>query len=86
MNKNKVKTIKVLLDSGSSETLIASNLVARFKKIKTESTQWDTGAGKLDTNKKVNLYFTLPEFYEKKIITWESHVFKNHTRYDMIMG
>jgi hypothetical protein len=58
MNKNEVKTIKVLLDSGSSETLIASNLVSWFQKIKTESTQWDTGAGKLDTNKKVNLYFT----------------------------
>jgi hypothetical protein len=34
MNKNEVKMIKVLLDSGSSEMLIASNLVSCFKKKK----------------------------------------------------
>ena len=36
INKDEMKTIKVLLDSGSSETLIASNLVRKFNEIKTE--------------------------------------------------
>jgi hypothetical protein len=85
MNKNEVKTIRVLLDSGSSHTMIDKTLVSRFKKRKSEA-KFTTGMGIMNTSKQVNIYFTLPEFYEKKIINWKANVFKNHTRYDMIVG
>jgi hypothetical protein len=65
--------------------MIDKTLVSRFKKKKSEA-KFTTGMGIMNTNKQVNIYFTLLEFYEKKIINWKANVFKNHTRYDMIVG
>jgi hypothetical protein len=86
VSENEIKTIKVLLDSGSSETIISQKLVNKFRKIKSPPARWNTAAGILETKNKAKIHFSLPEFYEKKIIQWEAHMFKNNTRYDMIMG
>ena len=76
----------MLLDSGASETCINKSLVKKFRRVKTEPMEWKTAAGTLKTENKVRAYFTLPEFYEKKVIMWDSHVFQNTCNYDMIIG
>jgi predicted aspartyl protease len=86
-NNPRLKTIKILLDSGCSSTIINSSLVSKLctKRLPTE--RWTTAAGQMTTNKKVKIHFNLPEFYENKIIEWEAHVLEgNQSNYDMILG
>ena len=49
--------------------------------------QCHTQVGKINTNLKVKIDFTLPEFSTKKIVTWNCHVDDYAKgRYDMILG
>jgi len=43
-------------------------------------------AGSISTSQKAKVQFMLPELSETKIITWNLHVFKKTTKYDMILG
>ena len=49
--------------------------------------QWYKQAGKITTNIKVQIYFTLPEISAPKIVTWNCHV-DNSSKgsYYMILG
>ena len=51
--KPKLKTIKVLLDSGSSGTVIHEDFVKKLQVSNDETTKWSTAAGKLTTNRTV---------------------------------
>ena len=43
--------------------------------------------GNINTNMEFNIYYTLPEFSETKIMTWKYHVDESaKTRYDTILG
>ena len=64
VKESRLKTIKILFDSGASETIIQSSLVKNLKSQKTQKQQWNTAAGKIYTNKLAKLMFNLPEFYE----------------------
>ena len=84
---SRLRTIKILLDSGSSESIITSGVLKNHKLKRTNDTQvWNTAAGAVETNQKVKVQFTLPEFYETTIIQHEMHVFKTKLNYDMIIG
>jgi len=50
------------------------------------SSQWRTAAGTVNSNKTTKIHFTLPEFYENTIIEHKVHVFKTPLNYDMIIG
>ena len=84
--KGEIKTIRCLLDTGADETCINKKFVKKFKKVKTAPTVWSTTAGRLMTKYKVKAYFSLTEFYEKKIIEWNCHAFDNTCQYDAIIG
>ena len=86
MTNNTTKTIKILLDSGSSDTLINHNLVSNFRKQTSQPAKWKTAVGTLNTTKIVKTLFTLPEFYEQKVIQTKAYVFTTKIRYDMIIG
>ena len=48
--------------------------------------KWHTQAININTNLKVKTYFTLPEFSETKIVTWDCHVYHSAKgRYDMML-
>ena len=48
---------------------------------------WETQAGKFTTPKKLNVYFSVPEFSATKIVSLKYHVDnKTNSRYDMILG
>jgi Aspartyl protease len=81
-------TIKALLDSGASESLISKKYVSklRVKSSKKKGTVWSTPGGDLHTNSRVMGQFTIPELQDKKLIKWDLHVVENMGAYDMIIG
>jgi Retroviral aspartyl protease len=81
-------TIKALLDSGASESLISKKYVSklRVKNLKKKGTVWSTPGGDLHTNSQVKGQFTIPELQDKKLIKWDLNVADNMGVYDMIIG
>jgi Aspartyl protease len=76
-------TIKALLDSGASESLINKKYVSklRVKNSNKTATVWSTPGGDLHTtSSKVKGQFTIPELLDKKLIEWNLHVAENMGR------
>ena len=65
---------KILLDSGCSSTIVMRRLIEKLNTKKDNLIQWHTYAGNINTNLKVKIDFTLPEFSTSKIVTWNCHV------------
>jgi Retroviral aspartyl protease len=88
LGKPKLVTIKALLDSGTSESLISKKYVSklRVKSSKQKGTVWSTPGGDLHTNSQVKGQFTIPELQDKKLIEWDLHMADNMGVYDMIIG
>ena len=84
-----VKTIRVLLDSGASATLIKSKLVEKLPRTRTKKpVRWKSLGGVFRTKTKCQVQFTLPEFLDQKLVTWQACVDegKNDLWHDMIIG
>ena len=78
LGKPKPVTVRALLDSGASESLINAKFTKKLRKKKTaSSTVWSTPGGDLTTSSKVKAQFTMPELQEKQLIEWPLHVAKN---------
>ena len=86
VKESRLKTIRILFDSGASETIIQSSLVKNLKSQKTNTQVWNIAAGKVATNKTAKIMFNMPEFYESKIVQCWAHVFDAKLSYDMIIG
>ena len=88
LGKPTATTIKVLLDSGASESLVTQKYTKklRVRESNTKPTVWTTPAGEMSTRSKVKAQFTLPELQEKKLIKWNLHVVPDMGAYDMIIG
>ena len=82
----KFKTIKCLLDSGSSSSLLAYEYAKKLGLKSENTTTWHTTAGDFNTNFKSKIDFSLPELHEKRIITKTMHITPNEMGYDMIIG
>ena len=81
-------TIRALLDSGASESLVTEKYVKklRVRDAQKTTTVWTTPAGEMKTRSKVKAQFTMPELQEKKMVEWSFHVTDNMGAYDMIIG
>ena len=89
MGKAKPVTIKALLDSGGSGTLVTEKYAKklRCKKLQaTKKTVWTTPAGAMSTTRKCQAQFTIPELHDNRLISWDVHVTKSLGAYDMIIG
>jgi hypothetical protein len=89
LGKAKTVTLRALLDSGGSGSLVAEEFAKklRLKKSKTGAqTVWTTPAGKLETTTKCQAQFMLPELHDNKMISWDLHATKNLGAHDMIIG
>ena len=75
-----------MFDSGASETIVQEELIKNLRSQKTGKQVWNTAAGKVTTNKRTNIMFNMPEFYESKIVQCWVHVFEAKLNYDMIIG
>ena len=81
-----IATIKILLDSGASSTLIRENWAENLGTIKSAPANWTTTAGTFKTTEKVQLQFILPELHEGKTICCNAHVANALGIYDLIIG
>jgi hypothetical protein len=88
IGKPRPVTIRALLDSGGSESLVTSKFAKklRIRKAEVESTVWTTPSGPMTTNAKAKAQFTLPELQDDKLIEWDLHVSDSLGNYDMIIG
>ena len=87
LGKPKPITIKALLDSGASGSLIHKRYTDKLRvKTRSSSTVWATPAGDLTTSKKTKAVFTMPELCDDQVIEWPLHVADNMGAYDMILG
>src|SRR5210317_162882 len=88
LGKPKPVTLRALLDSGGSGSLVTEQHARklRLKKSKSAQTVWTTPGGALQTTSKCNGQFTMPELHDSRLIEWDLHVTKNLGAYDMIIG
>ena len=86
--KPKPVTIRALLDSGGSESLIDEQFCKKLnvKTCNQSSTVWSTPAGKMTTNRTVKAKFILPELHDDRCLEWKFHVTKKLGDCDMILG
>ena len=81
------RTIKILLDSGASASIIQYNCVEKLRlKQQRDPLKWKTAAGELSTNYQVDIEFSLPELHESRMVQWTVHVTKTCGNYDLILG
>ena len=84
--KIKYGALRVLLDTGCSDSLIRACYCHAQKKLRSKET-YSTGGGEITTKYKTQTFFTLPEFSDKKIIKWDFNVFDgDHLDYDVVIG
>jgi len=85
--KPKPVTIRALLDSGGSGTLLTEKYAKKLKLKQSSSQQkWTTPAGELSTSRSAKAEFIIPELHDNRMITWKVHVTKDLGAYDMIIG
>ena len=84
--KPKPKSVKILLDSGGSASIISKSLTSKLDKTRSDKTDWKTVAGTFSTNETVQAAFSLPELHEERMVTWKFHVTDSPMNYDMIIG
>ena len=78
--------MRVLLDTGCSDSLLLAKYVKNNNKIK-KPVKYATGGGTVETRYETKVNFSLPEFSDKKIVTWKFKVFESTTLgYDMVIG
>ena len=89
-NDNQPQPIRVLLDSGTTATIILKPFVNKISKYKHERTKWQTMGGNFHTRRKALISFKLIEFSNNKMINWTAHVDEttdpSKAKYDLIIG
>ncbi len=77
--------MRVLIDTGCSHSLIS--ILYCHKLISQREKKYSTGNGILTTKSEAKIHFSLPEFSDKKIITWKFSVAEqDNLGYDIIIG
>jgi hypothetical protein len=85
--KPKPVTIRALLDSGASASLILKKFARKLKlKTSKSNTTWTTAAGDLTTNSKCKAQFCIPELEDKVLLEYDLNVTDTLVGYDMIIG
>ena len=66
------QTVRILLDTGSSNSIILNDFATAVTPTVTSS--WMTKTGKMTTNGVITVKLIIPDFNVKKIIKWQFHV------------
>ena len=82
----KYGNLRVLIDTGSSHSLLNKQYSSKNKR-KEINKKYSTGSGTLKTKYESTEQLMLPEFSDKKNITWHFSLFEgNDVGYDMVIG
>ena len=82
----KSKTFHIILDSECSSKILMGSLIEKLCTEKDAPMQWNTQAGNITTNLKVNAYFILPALTATNAEMWNCHMDDSAKgRYDMIL-
>ena len=71
----KTQTIKILLDSGGSSTIVKSNIVKDLRVNNDTKTKWTTTAGNFTTSGICKVNFKLPELDNHAMISTKVHCY-----------
>ena len=83
----KEKTVKILLDSGASASIVHHSYVAKNAFVKNQTKQeWATMAGTFKTTRVANVKLRLPELNPTAVLNVQCHVTKQESNYDIILG
>ena len=88
LGKPRLRKVKVLLDTGSTGSIILEKHCKHLRLRNDRSTQWLTKGGIFNTTKRCKTEFILDEFFTNKVIEWDLHVDTSEGphRYDMLIG
>jgi hypothetical protein len=87
LGRPQTKGIRILFDSGSSQTHVKRSFVAKLKLRNESVATWTTAAGPIKTSERCVVHFSLPEFSPTRTIAWDMHVGTlDNVHYDMIIG
>ena len=70
---NEVFTLRCLLDTGATGTIIQSKYVKHLKRIKCAPVKWTTQNGLFVTNSKAKIEFLLPELNDQRLVQTYVH-------------
>ena len=79
-------SLRILLDSGASATLIKASKAASLRKRPAEATKWTTSSGSFHTTQMAEVNVALPELSNSRMINTHVHVAPKLNQYDMIIG
>ncbi|CAJ1940496.1 unnamed protein product [Cylindrotheca closterium] len=83
----KCKTIRALLDSGTSSTILDLRHAKKLRVKRASTTSWATAAGTFETSQRAKVCMQLPQLSESLTIDTDVHLAKSISpRYDMIIG
>jgi len=71
---DEVVPMRVLLNTGTSSTIVLRNFVHEISQYKTKPVNWSTMGGQFLTRRKTQIKLKLPESSTNKTITWTAHV------------
>ena len=81
------QSVKILLDSGASASIISNSYVAKNDYVKNKtSSNWATMAGTFKTNRVATVSLKLPELNHTAEISEKFHVTEEKFNYDVIIG
>ena len=81
-----IYTVKALLDSGATATLINSKFVKHLKRHTCKPTSWITQNGTFSTCSKAKIEFLIPELNDQRLVSAYVHNTPQDLTYDMIIG
>ena len=90
LGKPKAKPLRILIDSGTTSSIILGNFTKKLRTKSTKPAVWRTKAGTFTTTKQCKIKFRLPELFNDRIIEYKVHVDEQtqseETYYDMLLG
>ena len=85
--REEFKNFWIILDSGSSSTIVTGKLTSKLKTKETAENTWETQSETFTASNKVNINFCLPDFSATNIVTWKFHIDEStNSRYYIILG
>jgi len=88
--RGEILPVRVLLDTGSTSTIVLGKFAKTLDPPTGNPVQWSTMGGKFATTRTASIKIKLPEFSTNKTITWTAHVDETSdpdtALFDLIIG